>query len=268
MTAADELGHVARALDELTDRLDALERERAALRGRADGACCRASATTCARRSPRCGPRSRRWPTASRPTLIATCARCARDVEALGALVDDLFLLARIECGPPRAAPRPVDLAELADEAVEALAPAAAASGVALALRSPGAVRVHGNAAALGRVIRNLIDNAIRHAPAGTTVDVVVDADGTPPRSAWSTTGPGFPRRVRRPTRSSASPGPTPAATGRPAAPGSGWSSPGASSRPTADGSGSRSRPAATSPSSCPSRSRPEPVASLVGRRF
>ncbi len=55
-----------------------------------------------------------------------------RDVEALTALVDDLFLLARIEAGRPRRGPSRIDLAELADEAVEALAPVAEAHGVRL----------------------------------------------------------------------------------------------------------------------------------------
>ena len=46
-----------------------------------------------------------------------------RDVEALTALVDDLFLLARIEAGRLELHPVAVDLTEVADEAVEALAP-------------------------------------------------------------------------------------------------------------------------------------------------
>ena len=48
-----------------------------------------------------------------------------RDVEALSALVDDLFLLARIESGNLDLDRVPLDLSELVDEAVEALAPAA-----------------------------------------------------------------------------------------------------------------------------------------------
>ena len=52
-----------------------------------------------------------------------------RDVEALGALVDDLFLLASIESGRLDLHREPVDLSELADEAVEALAPAGVGTG-------------------------------------------------------------------------------------------------------------------------------------------
>jgi signal transduction histidine kinase len=86
----------------------------------------------------------------------------------------------------------PVDLTEIADEAIEALAPVAGERGLQLQLRATTRVRVAGNAAALGRVIRNLIDNAIRHAPAGTTVVVDVSA-ATEPSVRVIDEGPGFP---------------------------------------------------------------------------
>jgi signal transduction histidine kinase len=115
-----------------------------------------------------------------------------RDVDALAALVDDLFLLTRLEAGRVELHPEPVDLAELADEAVESLAPVASARGVTLRLHAGGPVPARGNATALGRVIRNLLDNALRHAPSGSTVDVTVRADG-PPTVRVVDEGPGFP---------------------------------------------------------------------------
>jgi signal transduction histidine kinase len=107
-------------------------------------------------------------------------------------LVDDFFLLARIESGRLDLHPVPVDLTEVADEAVEALAPAATAAGVELALDASTHVRVHGNPTALGRVVRNLIDNAIRHAPAGSVVRVAVASEGRPSIRVLDE-GPGFP---------------------------------------------------------------------------
>ena len=59
------------------------------------------------------------------------------DVEALGSLVDDLFLLASIESGRLELSAEPVDVSELADEAVEALGPAASARNISLHLHSP-----------------------------------------------------------------------------------------------------------------------------------
>ena len=88
-----------------------------------------------------------------------------KDVTALSALVEDLFLLSRIEAGRLELSRTPVDLTELADEAIEALAPAAERHGVRMRLVAAGSVPVIGNAVAVGRVIRNLLDNAVRHSP-------------------------------------------------------------------------------------------------------
>lgn len=175
----DELGHVARALDELTERLDALERERAAIEDER-----RRTFTSVGHdlRTPLSALRAAVEALADgvAPDPERYVRSMARDVEALGALIDDVFLLATIESGRLDLAREPVDLGELADEAVEALTPAANVKNVTLGLRSPGSVRVDGNAKAISRVIRNLVDNAIRHSPPGGVVDVVVTVDPTP----------------------------------------------------------------------------------------
>ena len=130
---ADELGHVARALDELTARLDTLERERA---GYEEERTAMLSSVGHDLRTPlaalRVAVEALADGVAPDPDRYLRSMR--RDVEALSALVDDFFLLARIESGRLDLDPVAVDLAELADEAVEALAPVAAASGVTLAL--------------------------------------------------------------------------------------------------------------------------------------
>jgi len=101
-----------------------------------------------------------------------------RDIVALNSLVDDLFLLSRIEAGDLKLDPTPTDLTDLADEAIEVLRPLALKHGVDVALRSPSRVVVTTEPEAVGRVIRNLLDNAIRHAPMGSQVSVTVTADG------------------------------------------------------------------------------------------
>jgi len=87
------------------------------------------------------------------------------DVEALRALVDDLSLLSRLDVG--RYELEPIDLVDLADDAVQALQPTARAVGVTMVLDADRAVRVVGSAPALARVLRNLIDNGIRDSPPG-----------------------------------------------------------------------------------------------------
>jgi signal transduction histidine kinase len=117
----------------------------------------------------------------------------SHDVAHLRGLVDDLFLLARIEAGELTLEHQPVDLTELADETIEAMEPVARRQHVELRLETAGRVPVLGGPEALGRVMRNLVDNAIRHAPAashvvvrvlngdGATVEVIDDGPGFDP---------------------------------------------------------------------------------------
>ena len=101
------------------------------------------------------------------------------DVKALTVLVDDLFLLAKIEGGHFQLDPVPVDLSDLADEALESLRPVAARHHVELILDTPGHVQALGGAETLSRVIRNLVENAIRHSPPQGTVMVRVEWNGS-----------------------------------------------------------------------------------------
>jgi len=117
-------------------------------------------------------------------------ASIEHDVRILNQLVDDLFLLARIESGGFEYERVPVDLAEIADEAIEVLAPVSQRAGVHLRLDVDGSLLVSSGPQPIGRVIRNLLDNAIRYAPAGTEVTVTV---GTPATVRVADEGPGFP---------------------------------------------------------------------------
>jgi signal transduction histidine kinase len=198
---ADELGHVARAIDRLNRRLGELEAERAALEEERTVVLANLS-------------HDLRTPLAALRAAVEALAdgviddaprfhrSMERDVEALSDLVDDLFLLVRMEEGRLDLQLAPLDLAELADEALEVLAPTAAARGIELRLQTDGRVGATGDARALGRVVRNLLDNAVRHAPADSVVIVAVDGashdgngDGGPgcPTLRVLDDGPGFP---------------------------------------------------------------------------
>ncbi len=96
------------------------------------------------------------------------------DLSALESLVDDIFLLARIESGALRVEPVPVDVAELADEAIDVMRALADRDHVGLRLETPGSIIVPAGPEAVGRVIRNLVDNAIRHSPINSSVVIEV----------------------------------------------------------------------------------------------
>jgi signal transduction histidine kinase len=100
-------------------------------------------------------------------------ARMSTHVRALGALIDDLFELTRLESGELRWSMQQVALDELIRDTVEAMRPQAEASSVAVrAVLDAEDPLAHGDAARLQRVLFNLIQNAIRHTPADGTVTV------------------------------------------------------------------------------------------------
>ncbi|MFP5333216.1 MAG: sensor histidine kinase [Acidimicrobiia bacterium] len=95
-----------------------------------------------------------------------------RDIAHLSRLVEDLFLFARTEAGTVVVRPEPVDLAELADETAEVFMALAARKGVTIRCVAGERVPVEVDPWAIGRVLRNLVDNAIRHSPEGGVVTV------------------------------------------------------------------------------------------------
>ena len=100
-----------------------------------------------------------------------------RDIGALHQLVDDVFLLARLEAGAVELRLQQVDVTEIADEAIEVLQPTARRLGIDVALEAPGSITTNTAPEALGRVMRNLIDNAIRHSASRVVVSVGVPDD-------------------------------------------------------------------------------------------
>ena len=84
-----------------------------------------------------------------------------------------------------RDAPRPrsrCDLSEIAENAVEEVTPLSDSHRIEL--DAPEPVILEGAADDLHRVIVNLVDNAVRHTPEGTTITVATDIDERKPRSA------------------------------------------------------------------------------------
>ena len=191
---ADELGRLAAALDAMAATLEASEAQRAKDRqARRDFF----TAIGHDLRSPlaaiRAALEALQDGVAADPDRYL--ASIAGDVAALEALVADLYLLARIESGGVPIELVPVDVAEIADETVEVLRPMADRDRVRLRVSAPGAVVVPAGPEALGRVLRNLMENAVRHAPPDSEVVVSVSRDETGARVVVADDGPGFDER-------------------------------------------------------------------------
>ena len=103
-----------------------------------------------------------------------------REVDRLSGLVDDLFELSRIEAGALGLDLERVALDELVSEAVASASVIAGAKGIQLrgAVGEPSPV-VELSTPEMARVVRNLLDNAIRHTPAGGTVWIEAGFDDT-----------------------------------------------------------------------------------------
>ena len=116
------------------------------------------------------------------PETVARYYRTmGRETERLAGLVDDLFELSRIQAGALNLDLEQIALDELVSDAVAGVSLAAEAKGVRLRghVVSPAPV-VELSIPEMARVVRNLLDNAIRHTPRGGTVwvDAAVDAGG------------------------------------------------------------------------------------------
>ncbi len=114
------------------------------------------------------------------------------DIDVLRGLVDDLFLLARAESGDLDLDPQPVDVTEVVDEAIEVVRPIASKKDVSLLLKSDRRYTIDSSGGALGRIVRNLLDNAVRHTPDGSTVTVAVAAEDRGVSIVVRDEGPGF----------------------------------------------------------------------------
>ena len=108
----------------------------------------------------------------------ATAREIEADIDVMGRIVGQLLSVAELETFVLDASHR-VDLKDLCSRVVEYMAPLALARGRHLALSGPARpVWVRGEAEVLFQAIRNLVENALAHAPSGTTVEVKVEPQG------------------------------------------------------------------------------------------
>jgi signal transduction histidine kinase len=113
------------------------------------------------------------------------------EVDHLTAMVEDLLLLARSDSGAVTLERVPLDLGDVASAGASGLARPAADRQVDVVV-DPEPAEVTGDPARLRQLVAILVDNAIRHAPSGTRVDVRVRADGSDALLVVDDSGPGI----------------------------------------------------------------------------
>jgi heavy metal sensor kinase len=117
--------------------------------------------------------------TLSRPTRTETEYRESVSVmrdsaQRLGRIVDDLFLLARADAGHLPLRREALYLEDVVDEAARAVRNLARERDVRVQLLPLDDSPYDGDADLLGRVLLNLLDNAIKHSPPGGTVTLAL----------------------------------------------------------------------------------------------
>ena len=98
-----------------------------------------------------------------------------RETDRLSAMIDDLFELSKIHAGTLRLSPRLVGLEDLVAEVVASAEPVARAKGIRLTGSAVRGMPVFIDTAEMGRAVRNLVTNAIRHTPLDGTIEVLGD---------------------------------------------------------------------------------------------
>jgi signal transduction histidine kinase len=126
-----------------------------------------------------------------------------RETERLIRLVNELLVLTRADAGSLRLEIRPLDLVELANQRCEYLSNLATRHGVKVASRSDDFSRPKATKVAttqiladpdrLSQVLDNLLDNAIRHSPAGSTITVSITESTNGVECSVSDQGAGIP---------------------------------------------------------------------------
>jgi signal transduction histidine kinase len=179
---ADEIGRLARTMNDMLDRLQSSAERQRRFIGDASHELQGPLATVRTELEVALAhPEKANWPAAAADLL--------EENERMTRLVQDLLFLARADEGS--AAARPMARVDLDDVVLAEVERARAHARVPIDLSKVSGAEVRGNADDLGRVVRNLLDNAERYAR--TTVTVSLVTVGAVVELVVADDGPGVP---------------------------------------------------------------------------
>jgi signal transduction histidine kinase len=126
-------------------------------------------------------------------TVQRYLATAQRDVRSLSALIDDLFQMAQLDAGGLPLDRADNSLADLISDTLESFSALAARQGTHLEGRAaPDVDPVYMDTQRIGRVLNNLVANALRHTPAGGRVEVAARRTASGVELIVSDTGEGI----------------------------------------------------------------------------
>jgi len=127
------------------------------------------------------------------PVERSTLETTLRQVERLGALVEQLLELSKLESGTVPLQRQRIDLRPVVQQVLDESRPQAERRGVALALDGTVPVELAADEHRLHQVVANLVSNAVRHSPQGGRVTLRVGAHNGVARLEVVDEGPGIP---------------------------------------------------------------------------
>jgi signal transduction histidine kinase len=182
----DEIGDVARAFDQMAERIETLlTAERRLLQDISHEL-----------RSPLARLSFAAELTKTAEDRNAAVARVTKEIDRLTNLVGALVEVTRVEGDPSSRRVEPVDADGLVQELLEASRMEADARGCRFHFESEGPLPVRGDRELLRRAIENVLRNAIRYAPEGSAIDVRLEAAGGKAVISVRDYGPGVPEEM------------------------------------------------------------------------
>ncbi len=109
-------------------------------------------------------------------TLTPGQADCVKEIRTgagnLKQLINDILDLAKVEAGTVELAPADVPVTAALEAVAQAAAPLAQARRIRLDVTGPAELRARGDAHRIRQVVLNLVSNALKFSPEGSTVEV------------------------------------------------------------------------------------------------
>jgi len=121
-----------------------------------------------------------------------------QEIKRLSRIADQLLMLTRVDAGALSSSFREFDLPDLLEETTGRWRPVAKEQGVSLESAIPQEGRMVGDEDLVGRLLDNLLDNAIRHTPRGGEVRLEASGLDRNWRITVTDTGPGLQGDVRQ----------------------------------------------------------------------
>jgi len=117
-----------------------------------------------------------------------------QSMETVAKAVDRMVAILDEALAPPEQRDQEeVDLVEVVRQGAASFGALAGRKGQSVRVLAQGPVLLHASRAALGRLVDNLLSNALKYGPAGGTVDITVSSEGRRADLVVMDQGPGFP---------------------------------------------------------------------------